>query len=120
VRFFIVLYLTIVFVVSTITANVPYLPAAGVNMTNIGNINESIERQAASFQGNIKPKEFTDVVKSQLSDFINTIVIMATFSFAINGAPVIVNVLLSGLFGILSILFFLALLREVKNLVPWG
>jgi len=119
VRFFIIFYMLLVFIVSLSSAQNQWLAVEGVNVTDVSGVGAAIQGQAASLEA-AKPKEFTSVVKSQLMTFIDTIKVMATFSFSINGAPEVVNQLLSIFFGLMSIMFFLALLREVKNLVPWA
>lgn len=119
-KFYIILYLTIAFMFSQATAWTPYMTEGGVQYTDVSGVEQGIRQQAAELQQiEPTPTSFASVVKSQVSALIRTIIAMSTFSFTIPGAPAAVQGFISGFFGILSILFIVAVIREVKELVPF-
>jgi hypothetical protein len=119
-KFYIVLYLTIAFVFSNVVPGTPYLTPGGAVYTDTSSVGERLHTQAAELEkseGGIL--DFANIIKSQVSMLIRTIISMASFSFELPDAPGEINTFVSNFFGILSILFIVAVIREVKNLVPF-
>lgn len=120
-RFFIILYLSIVFIM-TVSSQTPYLPGGGVSIQNETSqfetttkteIGEQIKNDTSGALG------FLDLVKGSTSAFVKTVVKMSSFNYTVQGAPKIVNDFLSGFFGLLSVLFMFSILREVMRIVPF-
>ena len=119
-KFYIILYLTIAFMFSQTIPWTPYMAEGGVQYTDVSSVEEEVQQQAQQIrQTDPTPSSFGSVIKSQVSSLIHTIIVMSTFSFEMPGAPQPVNDFVSGFFGILSVLFIVAVIREVMNLVPW-
>jgi len=120
VKFYIVLYLTIAFIFSNTLPYTPYLSKGGVVYTDTSGVTEKLQKQAEEMSGSEGGfLDFANIIKSQISAFIRTVIAMSTFSFEIPDAPAEINTFVKNFFGILSILFIVAVLREVKNVVPF-
>jgi len=119
-KFYIVLYLTIVFIFSNTIPYTPYLSKGGVIYTDTSDVTQDLEKQAQEMSNSRGDfLDFANIVKSQISAFITTIIRMTMFRFEIPDAPPELNTMVKNFFGILSILFIVSVLREVKNVVPF-
>lgn len=119
-KFYIVLYLSIVFIFSNVVPYTPYMSPGGVVYTDTSDVTGRLQAQAEEMgQSSGGFLDFANIIKSQISAFITTIIRMSTFQFELPDAPAEINSMVKNFFGILSILFIVSVLREVKNVVPF-
>jgi len=120
-RFVIILYLLIAFTFSFVEAYTPFKSAITYQGSDMSEIQSEVQAQAQKFSGNENvAKSFLTSIPSMVATLFKTMAKMTTFSFEVGGAPAEVNHFLRGFTGILSIIFWISVIKEVISLVPFG
>ena len=116
-RFVIILYLMIILTFSLISTYTPFQAVTLHGQTQIESAQNETLSQAKGVASTTEKSRVLTAIPSITGNVISIMVKMTTFNFEIPGAPIEINYFLRGFFGILSVVFWISVIREVINLV---